>query len=70
MYYTVRDIMDIFHISKNTAYKLVHSVGAPTIRVGRKLLVDKNQFESWLKSVKKIGLFTGLSCGLWIGLCK
>lgn len=64
MYYTVRDIMDTFHISKNTAYKLVHSVGAPTIRIGRKLLVDKNQFESWLKSVKKIGLFTGLSCGL------
>ena len=49
MYYTVRDIIDIFHISKNTAYKLVHSVGAPTIRVGRKLLIDKDQFEMWLK---------------------
>ena len=39
--------MELLHISRNTAYKIAHTVGAPTIRVGGKLLLDKKKFDLW-----------------------
>ena len=47
MYYTIQDLMELLHISRNTAYKIAHMVGAPTIRVGGKLLLDKEKFDLW-----------------------
>lgn len=44
----VKDIQGIFKCSKNTAYRLIHSDGFPSIKVGRKMLVPVTSLNKWL----------------------
>ncbi len=49
LYYTIQDIMCIFGISKNTAYKLAKLDGVPCMRIGDKCLFEKEAFNNWRK---------------------
>ena len=49
LYYTIQDIMCIFGISKNTAYKLARLDGVPCMRIGDKYLFEKEAFNNWRK---------------------
>ena len=44
-----KDIQQIFKCSKNTAYKLMHSDGFPSIKIGHKYLVNELSLERWIK---------------------
>ena len=46
----VEDIADTLMIGRNKAYNLVNSEGFPSIRIGRKILVPKDEFEKWVKT--------------------
>ena len=37
-------------ISKSCAYTLLHRDDFPTVRIGRRMLVSKTKFETWLES--------------------
>ena len=46
--YNTRDIQNIFKCGKRQAYELIHTSGFPTIRIGKKLLVEKQALLKWL----------------------
>jgi hypothetical protein len=46
--YTVKDIQSIFKCGLKQAYELVNVSGFPSIRIGRKILVEKSALENWL----------------------
>ena len=46
--HTVEDLCRLLHISRPTAYSLVHSDGFPVIRVGRRILIPRSGLEQWL----------------------
>ncbi len=50
LYYTVRDLMTIFQISKANAYKLTQVSGFPTMRIGSKILIEKEGLSKWRKN--------------------
>ena len=50
--YTVRDIQNIFQCGSSQAYSLVNTAGFPSIRIGRKILVEKKALEIWLDKNK------------------
>ena len=47
--YTVKDICGIFKCSLSQAYELVNANGFPSMRVGRKILVEKRALENWIE---------------------
>lgn len=47
--YTVKELIEEMNISKNTAYKLIHTNGFPCVRIGSKYLIDKDGLEKWIK---------------------
>jgi len=47
--FTVDDIGRIFKCGKTQAYKLVNTSGFPIIKIGGKILTEKNALESWIK---------------------
>lgn len=49
-FYTVTDIRNILTIGTNKAYNLIKSDGFPSIKIGRKYLVPKDEFEKWVKT--------------------
>lgn len=48
-YYTVKDLCSIFHISRDTAYRLCDTNCFPSIRIGNRVLVDIEEFDKWRK---------------------
>ena len=44
-FYTVKDIKEILHIGKNKAYALCNLELFPTVKMGNKLLIYKQEFE-------------------------
>lgn len=46
-YYTIKDIMDILGVSRNTAYKIANIDGMPTLRLGRTIRIEKEGFDKW-----------------------
>jgi excisionase family DNA binding protein len=46
----VEDVQRALMISKLKAYELVHSVGFPTVRIGRCIRVPRDAFLRWLES--------------------
>jgi len=46
--YTVKDIQIIFRCSLSQAYALVHARGFPSMKIGRKILVEKKALEKWI----------------------
>lgn len=49
-YFTVVDLMNIFHCGRNKAYQICHQPGFPTTRVGKKILINKQRLQEWLDS--------------------
>ena len=50
--YTMSELQTILKIGKNTAYKLVKLKGFPSIQIGKKILISKNELNEWLKNNK------------------
>lgn len=42
------DIMTLFNIGKNNAYALMNSESFPSIRINRKIYVEKRKLKKWL----------------------
>lgn len=49
MVYTVTDIKEKLGIGMNSAYKLVHRADFPSVRIGRKIVIPKDDFHKWLE---------------------
>ena len=49
MYYTIQDIMNMFQISKNVAYRLAKTDGVPCMRLGNAIRFEKEAFDLWRK---------------------
>ncbi|QOR65776.1 helix-turn-helix domain-containing protein [Cytobacillus suaedae] len=45
----VKEIMDALEVGRDKAYGILHSEEFHVIRVGSRLMVHKDVFESWLK---------------------
>lgn len=48
--YDVNDIKNIFKLGENRAYDLMNSNGFPSIKIGKKILVEKSSLEKWISS--------------------
>ena len=46
--YNVDDIQRIFKIGRSKAYQLLSSSGFPSIKLNKKLLVEKGKLEDWI----------------------
>ena len=46
--YDVSDIQNIFKIGRSKAYQLLSSSGFPSIKLNKKLLVEKGKLEEWI----------------------
>ena len=46
--YTVHEIRMMLGIGKNEAYRLTHSEGFPSIRIGNRIVIPKEAFHQWL----------------------
>jgi excisionase family DNA binding protein len=49
---TVTDISEVLRISRAGAYNLVNSADFPKIKVGKRVLVEKDDFKRWLQKNK------------------
>ena len=49
-FYTVAEIKNILAIGTNKTYNLIRSEGFPSIKIGRKYLVPKDEFDKWVKT--------------------
>ncbi len=49
---SAKAICEIYKIPKSTVYELLHQKGCPIIKGGngKKFLVEKSEFEKWLKN--------------------
>ncbi|MBQ6360953.1 MAG: helix-turn-helix domain-containing protein [Lachnospiraceae bacterium] len=47
-YYTVEQMQQYLHLGRTQAYSLCHEPGFPTIRVGRRILINRERLEEWL----------------------
>ena len=48
--YSVAEIMQLFHLSKATAYAAVKSGAIPSLRIGGRILIPKCQIDKMLQS--------------------
>ena len=49
--YTVKEVMDILKISKNTAYDLIKQEGFPVIKIKNTYRIPKVAFDEWLPNL-------------------
>lgn len=47
---TVEETMKYLGISRSTIYELVNSKGFPSFRIGKKILVNVDALEEWIKA--------------------
>lgn len=50
--YDVNDIQEIFKCGKRQSYQLIHTNGFPSIKIGKKILVEKTALEKWIDQNK------------------
>lgn len=48
MLLTVKDLQELLKIGRDTAYALMHSAGFPSIRIGGRYYVNKEELTKWL----------------------
>jgi len=46
----VKEVKAILGIGINQTYELVNSSAFPTIRLGRRILIPQDEFETWIKT--------------------
>ncbi len=44
----VNDVADILGLSKTKIYELMNSSEFPTLRIGKRMMVSKEQFVNWI----------------------
>lgn len=50
--YDVADLQSVLGIGRETAYALMRNRSFPSIRVGRRFMVEKTALQDWLKQYK------------------
>lgn len=50
---TVKETAAFIGVSMPTAYELVHSPGFPAFNIGKKLLVDREGLNDWMKEQQR-----------------
>ena len=45
---TAHDLTKLFHISRASSYNLLHSEGFPTLAIGGRLMVTKENLLNWM----------------------
>ena len=48
IYYTVKDIKKILNMGNTTVYKLINQPDFPKMKIGKKWLIPKSKFESFM----------------------
>lgn len=48
---TVKDIMSIINVSKDTAYNLVHQKGFPRLPIKKPIRIPRDEFLKWAKII-------------------
>lgn len=48
--YNTKDIQRILKIGKNNVYELFKLTNFPVVRIGKKYLIPKNEFEEWISN--------------------
>lgn len=52
--YSIKDVQRILGLGKNNVYKLLKLPTFPTIKIGKRYLIPKKEFEEWVsKSIRK-----------------
>lgn len=46
---TVKGLAEYMQIGRRQAYELTHSKGFPAFRIGRKILINREGLERWMK---------------------
>lgn len=46
---TVQELQDMLRISKNKSYELIQRDDFPKIKIGKKYLIPKNEYQKFLK---------------------
>ena len=50
MTYTIKDIQTCLGIGKNNAYKLIRLPNFPVIKIGKRYIIPRKEFEIWLSN--------------------
>ncbi|MCB5397630.1 helix-turn-helix domain-containing protein [Intestinibacter bartlettii] len=45
---SVKEFSKLYNIGMNNAYKIVNTSGFPAIRVGRKIIIIRDQVDKWM----------------------
>lgn len=48
MLLTVRDLIQILNVGRDTAYALMHAKGFPSIKLGGRYYVSRDELQKWL----------------------
>ena len=51
--YDVLKIQEILHCVRNAAYNLMNSKEFPSIQIGKRLYIEKKEFEKWINLLKR-----------------
>jgi predicted DNA-binding transcriptional regulator AlpA len=46
--YDATDLKSIFKLSRSQAYALINTSGFPSMRIGKKILVEQKALEAWV----------------------
>ena len=46
--YTVKDLMELLKVGRNTAYKIVQDADFPVLHAGKNIRIPKKGFDEWL----------------------
>ena len=47
-YLSVRQVMEVLGIGRNTAYELIHRADFPSARIGKRVVVSETALKEWL----------------------
>ena len=47
---TIRHIIDVMGVSRDTAYNLVHRRGFPAMHIGKQIRVPRDEFKRWVET--------------------
>lgn len=48
MLLTVKDLIQMLNIGRDTAYALMHAAGFPSIKLGGRYYVSRDELQKWL----------------------
>ena len=48
LYMSVEDLRDVLRISRTRAYEIIHAEGFPAVWLGRRCVIPREKFLSWM----------------------